>query len=113
MDKQTLMKIIGENLKRLFFERNLKQTDIADEIGVSHQQISNYINGRSAIPLDIAYKLCRLLNIDLNSLIGMNSSIKSINQDLEKHIRDLEKELLEVYRITKQQEDELKRLRGL
>lgn len=112
MKKDSIMNIIRENLRRILFEKGVNQSDVANAVKITHQQMSNYLTGKNNIPLYAAYEIAKYLGTDLNTLVGDKVSTSDLNNSLKGHIQQLEKELLEVYRIIKQQEDELKKLRG-
>lgn len=47
----------------------LTQSEIADKIGVKHQQISCYIYGQKMPSLDTFAKLCAVLDLDANEIL--------------------------------------------
>ena len=59
----------GQNLQRMIKDKNITQSELADEIGVSRQIFSRYIHG-DAIPS--VYKACQIakvLECDITDLI--------------------------------------------
>ncbi|WP_110928425.1 helix-turn-helix transcriptional regulator [Bacillus massiliglaciei] len=56
--------LIGNLIK----ERGLKHKFIADKIGVSTQQISNWINMRNYPTIDKAFKLAQILGVKVDDL---------------------------------------------
>ena len=47
MDELKLLELFSKNLKRMMKEDNIKQEDLANEIGVSREMISRYVTGQS------------------------------------------------------------------
>ena len=55
-------------LKRILKERGIKQTFIAEKMGVNVRKINDYVNGRTLLKLDVAIKIANVLNIDVKEL---------------------------------------------
>jgi DNA-binding XRE family transcriptional regulator len=51
-------------IKILLRERALKQTELAEKIGLSRQALNNYIRGHWTIPTAIKIKIAQALNVD-------------------------------------------------
>lgn len=51
-------------IKLRMYEMGLKQSDLAEKLGVSPTRISEYLKGKRDITMDVARKLHRQLNID-------------------------------------------------
>jgi putative transcriptional regulator len=49
-------------------ERGYKKKYIAEQMGISANQLSNWITGRSYPPLDKAFKLAELLGVKVDDL---------------------------------------------
>lgn len=47
MNELELLELFSKNLKRMMEEDNIKQEDLANEIGVDQSMISRYINSQS------------------------------------------------------------------
>lgn len=45
-------KVIGNNLRRLRLSRGLTQKNIAEELGVSFQQVQKYETGQNKLPIE-------------------------------------------------------------
>lgn len=56
-------------IKLRMFELNLKQKDLATMLEVPPARISEYLNGRREITLDVARKLHKMLNIDADIIL--------------------------------------------
>jgi putative transcriptional regulator len=55
-------------IKKLIVAKGMKQKDVAKEIGVSSQQLSNWINGVSYPRFEAAYRLAKVLGCKLDDL---------------------------------------------
>lgn len=53
-----------EVIKLKMYELGLKQTDLAEKLGIPATRVSEYLRGKREITLDVAKKLHRNLNID-------------------------------------------------
>ena len=50
-------------------QSGVKQLDLANMVGVSHQAISQYLSGQSMPALDTFAKLCAVLDLDANEIL--------------------------------------------
>jgi transcriptional regulator with XRE-family HTH domain len=64
---------IGVRLKALRLAKGLSQSDLAEGVGLTFQQIQKYENGTNRISLPTAHKLCSLLGTSLNELSGVGA----------------------------------------
>lgn len=55
-------------MKRM--EKNLTQQDVADLIRCHINTISGIENSKNSVTLDLAFKLCRLLNVSLDDIMN-------------------------------------------
>ena len=66
--------IIGRNIKIRRIEAGLTQAALAEAIGVTTQQISNWERGQSLITLSRLIDISLVFKIDLNLLLGIEFS---------------------------------------
>lgn len=69
MNENELLKIFSKNLKRLMEEENMFQEDLANEIGVSREMISRYMNGHSLPSFITIIKMSEALFCSLDDFI--------------------------------------------
>lgn len=69
IDSEEYKKIIGENVKFWRNIRGLKQSYIAEKIGVKQSYVSHLETGRVAPSLDYLYKIAKLLDVEIEDLI--------------------------------------------
>jgi HTH-type transcriptional regulator/antitoxin HigA len=60
---------LKEVIELRMFERRLKQKDLAEILGTSTSRISEYLNGKRDITMDIARALYTKLNIDSDIIL--------------------------------------------
>jgi transcriptional regulator with XRE-family HTH domain len=58
----------GERLSAALKRRNLKQLDLARELGITRTAVSKIINGAQYLDFDLAVKACEVLEISLDWL---------------------------------------------
>jgi transcriptional regulator with XRE-family HTH domain len=58
----------GERLAEALRLKNLKQSDLADELNITQAAVSKIINGYQYLDFDLAVKVCKVLDISLNWL---------------------------------------------
>ncbi|MBR4711490.1 MAG: helix-turn-helix domain-containing protein [Clostridia bacterium] len=61
---------IINNLKRIIAVKGIRQKDIADALGVSQGSITNWLSGRNTPDLVTLIRLCRLLDVPLDTVAG-------------------------------------------
>jgi transcriptional regulator with XRE-family HTH domain len=54
---------VGARLERIRDALGLNKTQIAEAIGISNSQWTNYIKGDNLIPLHVAIRLCKLAGV--------------------------------------------------
>ena len=64
--------MIQERLIEAITLSGLKKIELAKQIGVSHQAVSQYVNRESMPALDTFAKLCAVLDLDANEILCVN-----------------------------------------
>lgn len=59
-----------QRLKEIREDKDLKQVDVANAIGVKQQQYSEYEIGKRLIPINYLYKLAEFYNTSIDYLVG-------------------------------------------
>ena len=79
---------LGEKLKGLREDRDLKQIDVAQEINVLQASLSNYELDINQPDLSVLVKLANFYNVNIDYLLG-NTDIKSSWKDYKLQNRTL------------------------
>jgi transcriptional regulator with XRE-family HTH domain len=64
---------LGQNLVRFRQSAGLSRKELADSIGITHQQMQKYEKGINRICVARLYDISRVLKVPLNSLIDLDS----------------------------------------
>ncbi len=66
IDEQKLKKFIGEKVKEYRKERKWSQKELGNRIGVSHNTVSDYENGKISIGQDMLFVLADVFEITID-----------------------------------------------
>lgn len=61
---------VANNIKAARTKMNMTQMNLADEMGVSYQAVSNWERGNSMPDISKLPELCKILNISFEELVG-------------------------------------------
>ncbi len=87
---------IKMNLNFYLSRTNMKQKDFALLMGVSDQAVSNWLNGKNSIDIEIVPRICEALNISIDELFDRERdhdakdiyySIISLNEDSKDRVK--------------------------
>ncbi len=86
------MKRIGKNIASLRRDHNMTQMQLADEVGVSFQAVSNWERGNSMPDISKLPQLSELFSVSIDELLGDSSPLveKAAEGKLEEHLKTLE-----------------------
>lgn len=103
MDKQTLYRKLGSNIRHLRKQTGLTQMQLAERTDRSEDAISNIERGTSAPPPETALAIAQALDLQLLDLYDLDISGKPIPQDLKDHLRILRSQLSDMDEPKRQQ----------
>ena len=66
---------VGQNIRRLREERNIKQHEIADLIGMHRSNYSKIENGQREISISAIDKISNYFNISIDELVHMGNDL--------------------------------------
>ena len=72
--------MLNENIRKLRKIRHLSQVELANDLGVSKQCISNWENDNILPSVDMLVKIAKFFNISTDALLGIED-IKTISVD--------------------------------
>jgi len=87
---------IKMNLNFYLSRINMKQKDFALLVGVSDQAVSNWLNGKNSIDIELVPRICDALGISIDDLFDRKQdreakdiyySIVSLNEDSKDRVR--------------------------
>jgi putative transcriptional regulator len=72
------MAIVKNNIRSILETKGLKQKFVADKAGISEQTLSNCINERFDISLNIAFQIARALEMKLEEIFTFEEDIDNL-----------------------------------
>lgn len=69
MSELELLELFSKNLRRMMKEDNIRQEELSNEIGVSQQMISRYMNGQSIPSFITVVKIADALFCSLDEFL--------------------------------------------
>lgn len=73
-----------ERLKEIREDKDLKQQDIANALGIKQQQYSEYEIGKRLIPINYLYKLAVFYETSIDYLVGKTDERKAYPKSILK-----------------------------
>lgn len=63
-----------KRIRNLREDHDLKQSDIANQLGLSRPQYQLYESGKRQVPVDIVIRLSQIYNVSIDYLLGLTNS---------------------------------------
>lgn len=101
---------IGDNIKKWRELRNLKQSELAEVLGVSDKTVSSWEINRTEPKMGMVEKICKALNCQKTDIVGADSEVKNVQPDIVISFPDGSQVLVEMKRATLFQEKCLTKL---
>lgn len=73
---------VASNIKNARMKKNMTQMNLADEMGVSYQAVSNWERGNSMPDISKLPELCKILEISFEELVGERTAETDIAEKL-------------------------------
>jgi transcriptional regulator with XRE-family HTH domain len=64
--------------------KNLTQTEVAQKLGIKQQQYARYEKGINVMPITYLAKLCKILDVSADYIIGLTDEMKPLKNNLKK-----------------------------
>ena len=91
----------GNRTRNLITDSNKKQKELADILGISESMLSNYMTGRTEIPVHILVKIATYFNVSMDFLVGLTD-----DPEIPLRLSKFEKTFIEHFRtLTKNQRE--------
>lgn len=71
---------VSQQIRDARIRKNMTQSNLADELGVSYQAVSNWERGNSLPDISKYEDLCRILDLKLEDLLGGGSNTDAVNK---------------------------------
>ncbi|WP_421896406.1 helix-turn-helix domain-containing protein [Marinoscillum sp.] len=98
---------VGKKLRIIRRLRNFSQPALAEEVGISFQQIQKYENGKNRISASRLYSFSQILEVDINEFFSAQDNLNTLHPEL--HITNLDEQALNmVYLFKSISNDEVK-----
>ena len=79
--------MVGQNIKKFREEKGLRQEDLAEQLHVTRQAVSNWENGKTQPDLETLQKIAQVLEVSVEELIyGERRQTTVINQKTVKQV---------------------------
>ncbi|WP_264723273.1 WO male-killing family protein Wmk [Wolbachia endosymbiont (group A) of Sphecodes monilicornis] len=82
---------IGKKIKEWRLVRECTQKDLAEKMGTTRDEISNYEQGRTAVPLDKLYEMAEALSINITDLLIEEDEGSKVENELLNLIEEYKK----------------------
>ena len=73
-----IKKTAGANLKKICKMKSIKNTQIADFMGVTAGSVSHWFRGDNFLDIENLYKLCQFLGVSLDQVFGLDPIVCGI-----------------------------------
>lgn len=85
-NQDNLKNIVAQNIKIYRKKAGLTQKQLAELLGVKNTAVSNWENGQNSIDTEILFKFCKIFNITLNDVYGIEEESSFVDYtELEKY----------------------------
>lgn len=74
---------VSRQIREARIRKNMTQSNLADELGVSYQAVSNWERGNSLPDISKYGDLCRILELTLDELLGGDSGAKAVSKFMD------------------------------
>ncbi|QTG98296.1 helix-turn-helix domain-containing protein [Wolbachia endosymbiont of Rhagoletis indifferens] len=85
---------IGKKIKEWRLVREYTQKDLGEKMSTTRHEVSNYEQGRTAVPLDKLYEMAEALSINITDLLIEKDEGSTVVPDLIKEYKEIESQEL-------------------
>lgn len=85
-------------IKDLREDRDLRQIDVAEAVGIDQRSLSNYETGKTNPDSETVIKLARFFGVTCDYLLGVSDSILIDNKSVVKELEQIKERLEEIRR---------------
>ena len=85
-------------IKDLREDRDLRQIDVAEAVGIDQRSLSNYETGKTNPDSDTIVKLASFFGVTCDYLLGVSDSILMDNKAVVKELEQIKEKLADIQR---------------
>ena len=85
-------------IKDLREDRDLRQVDVAEAIGIDQRSLSNYETGKTNPDSETVIKLAHFFGVTCDYLLGVSDSILMDNKAVVKELEQIKEKLADIQR---------------
>lgn len=85
-------------IKDLREDRDLRQLDVANAVGIDQRSLSNYETGKTNPDSETIVKLARFFGVTCDYLLGISHTNLMDHRDIIKELEDIQRRLEEIQR---------------
>ena len=85
-------------IKDLREDRDLRQSDVAEAVGIDQRSLSNYETGKTKPDSDVVVRLARFFGVSCDYLLGVTDSNLKGDREVVREIEDIRRRLEEIQR---------------
>lgn len=83
MNKNVIEQYVGNNIAKIRKNRGISLKDLAEELGVSRQQVRNYEIGETRLSLETLIQFSNILNVQIEEFFEEHSGYQSIGNEVD------------------------------
>lgn len=115
IDEKLLYQLLGQRLKlqrenQTFSPGKFTQSKLAERVGLERTSITNFEKGNQKIPLYVLYKICEVLQVQVNEVLPNLSEVEIVETKPSMEELTFAGRTQEVTPLVKQKLDELLKL---
>lgn len=80
MDEMKLRKYIGDKIREFRINKKLSQKELGEKLGVSHNTVSDYENGKILLGQDKLFALADVLDVSIDDFFPARNTDKKIEE---------------------------------
>jgi transcriptional regulator with XRE-family HTH domain len=93
MADSRLNRFIGSATRRIRENKAFLLKDVADKLGVTHQQLSKYERGESRIPGETLFHLSEIYNVPLANFFPIADSDTTLSDEIRREVQAYPEEI--------------------
>lgn len=84
--------IIGQRINKLLMKNNMKQKELAKELGITDNTVSYFVNGSRVPNIQQIIKISQIFNVSTDYILGITKSCNKVKEHFSTRLRELREE---------------------